>query len=79
MIDTGGKTVLSVQVATAQRDRLARLAAAHERSLSGEMRRALDTYIRLNQAAPSQVPAARDETSEPRQSSSSPAGSGEAA
>lgn len=42
------KTILSAYVPTAQRDRLADLAAANERSLSGEVRRALDTYLRLN-------------------------------
>jgi hypothetical protein len=41
------KVILSAQVPTVQRDRLAHLAAAHERSLRGEVRRALDTYLRL--------------------------------
>jgi hypothetical protein len=41
------KVILSAQVPTAQRDRLAHLAATHDRSLSGEVRRALDTYLRL--------------------------------
>ena len=41
------KTIISAQVATVQRDRLADLAAANERSLSGEVRLALDVYLRL--------------------------------
>ena len=41
------KTILSAQVAVSQRDQLARLAAAHSRSLSGELRRAVDVYIRI--------------------------------
>jgi hypothetical protein len=41
------KTILSAQVAVPQRDQLARLAAAHERSLSGKLRRAVDVYLRL--------------------------------
>ena len=42
-----GKTIISAQVDTAQRDRLADLAVVNRRSLSGELRRALDTYLRL--------------------------------
>ena len=43
------KTIISAQVETAQRGRLAALAAANERSLSGELRRAVDTYLRLHE------------------------------
>jgi hypothetical protein len=68
MDGTSEKTILSAQVATSQRDRLAHLAAAHERSLSGEVRRALDTYLRLNED-PGVVPVpplGRPETGERR-------------
>jgi len=41
------KTIISAQVDTSQRDRLADLAMVNRRSLSGELRRALDTYLRL--------------------------------
>ena len=41
------KVILSAQVASSQRDRLAHLAAANERSLSGEVRRALENHLRL--------------------------------
>ncbi len=80
------KTIISAPVATAQRDHLARLAAANERSLSGEVRRALDSYLRLagpyedagglssSSLPPAADPAERVETSEDlvRQSSSTP-------
>jgi hypothetical protein len=41
------KVILSAQVAATQRDRLADLAATNERSLSGELRRAVAIYLRL--------------------------------
>lgn len=52
MHGTSEKTILSAQVATAQRDRLAHLAAANERSLSGEVRRALENHLRLFEPSP---------------------------
>jgi hypothetical protein len=65
------KVILSAQVATVQRDQLARLAAANERSLSGEVRRAVDTYLRLSEpyqdpGAASAPPLGRLETDERR-------------
>ncbi len=50
MNGTGEKTIISAQMPTIVRDRLAHLAATNERSLSGEVRRAVDTYLRLNDA-----------------------------
>jgi hypothetical protein len=49
------KVILSAQVASSQRDRLAHLATVNERSLSGEVRRALDTYLRLSEPSPPHV------------------------
>jgi hypothetical protein len=48
MNGTSEKTIISAQMPTIVRDRLAHLAATNERSLSGELRRAVDTHLRLN-------------------------------
>jgi hypothetical protein len=48
MYGTDEKTIISAQMPTIVRDRLAHLAVTNERSLSGELRRAVDTHLRLN-------------------------------
>ena len=40
-----GKVIISAQVATGQRDQLARLAQEADRSLSAEIRRALAAHV----------------------------------
>lgn len=56
------KVILSAQVASSQRDRLAHLAAANERSLSGEVRRALENHLRLFEPSLDTVDAGRRES-----------------
>ena len=47
MNGTTEKTIISAQMPTTVRDRLRHLADTNERSLSGEVRRAIDTYLRF--------------------------------
>jgi hypothetical protein len=48
MNDASEKTVISAQVPTPLRDELASLAGVHGRSLSGEMRRAIELHLHLS-------------------------------
>lgn len=47
MSESADRTVISAQVPTPLRDELARLAGEHDRSLSAEMRRAIELHLHL--------------------------------
>jgi hypothetical protein len=42
------KTLVTFQTSQRQRDELAKVAAEHDRSISAELRRAVDLHLRVN-------------------------------
>ena len=52
-----GSTIVSAQMPLELRDKLAQLAAAHDRSLSAELRRATTLYLRVEARDDQEQPA----------------------